>query len=192
MLDFSFRHFFNHRYHNDLVELTRQAAEAPSFDDVHDDDPGQMLKLLNYLFTGAGDEVEMEVPSNLVEQYESVEESSVCTLGRLALTNAYLQLANTTKQLRHLENADLHLELIQINATGDIPPPNVPQLDEVLHKFAHKIPVKALNDPKDISALLETMSKADNLHVQQIYKAIEISGVVGRSVGELVVTIPCL
>lgn len=101
-----------------------------------------------------------------------------------------MQLANVTKQLRHLENADLHLDSIQINARGDIPPPNVPQLDEVMRKFAHKIPVGALNDPKDLGGFLENMPKADNLHVQKIYKSIEDSGVVGRSVGELVVTLP--
>lgn len=85
MLDFSFRHFFNHRYHNDLVELTGQAVEATSFDDARDDDPGKMLKLLNYFFTGAGDEVEMEVPTNLVEQYEAVDESSVSTPSTVCL-----------------------------------------------------------------------------------------------------------
>lgn len=128
----------------------------------------------------------MDVPENLAELYEFQEDSTVSKYSKQMRIDCF-QLANANKQLRHLENTDMHLESIDIRPFEVAPLTDVPPLNEVLGRFARKVPMEALNNPKDIHSLLESVGKADNIHIQHIHQSVEASGVTGRSVEELVV-----
>ncbi|CAD5226846.1 unnamed protein product [Bursaphelenchus xylophilus] len=97
-----YRHFFNHNYRNDLVDLVQAGLKDNYFGDGQDENPACVLQLVSQLYSDDY-QIGLITPRNVDE---------------LIGQNDQTEGKPVTKQLRKLENATLHLDEIKVNVDG--------------------------------------------------------------------------
>ncbi|VDM36755.1 unnamed protein product [Toxocara canis] len=124
-LSYYFRHFFNHRFHLEIVEQTNAAFEQVARGEsiTTDDRPGMIVAAISCFYSDLL--LDLTMPDDLLSVFDT----------------GLDQLANATKRLRYLESADLHLEKIVITPMRESQPqPSLPSLDELISSMKKVIP----------------------------------------------------
>ncbi|TKR76350.1 hypothetical protein L596_017499 [Steinernema carpocapsae] len=98
-LSFYYRHFFNHKYHMDIIPQTIDAVTRLTKGDIISDiDAAGLIAAISVCYVNKKIELDLSVPENLLSIFEASDID---------------QMAGT-KRLRYLENANLHLEKIAV------------------------------------------------------------------------------
>lgn len=101
-----------------------------------------------------------------------------------------------TKQLRYLENADLHIDLIKIYPKnyGLLGQPQLPDLKKTIDSLTHKVSIEKLNQAmtKELPDVINELDEQHRSGGQIVYEAIEASNFIGVSEEDLMVCFPII
>ncbi|CAG9532989.1 unnamed protein product [Cercopithifilaria johnstoni] len=171
-LSFNFRHFFNHRFHPDmleqLIESTEEMKHGTDFA-ADDDNAGTVAAVTRCFYTGPLLKITMD--DNVLECFDASSQE---------------QIVNATKQLRYLESADLHLERITVKPEGDCTPCDVPDLQRVLNSLKQTYSLEVIRKTNfDDYLMLQSIPSRSLL--RRIHTLIKESKFVGMSIEELTI-----
>uniref|UniRef100_A0A158R5M0 CID domain-containing protein n=1 Tax=Syphacia muris TaxID=451379 RepID=A0A158R5M0_9BILA len=106
VLSHYFRHFFNHRFHSDIVELSSEASKKCSLSPFTDENnPGIIVASLTAFSEGV--KLNVIVPETVKEAFRKVTAE--------ASAHDEKQAGSATKQLRSLEKTDLRIESMEVS-----------------------------------------------------------------------------
>ncbi|MCP9260012.1 hypothetical protein DINM_003400 [Dirofilaria immitis] len=171
-LSFNFRHFFNHRFHPDILEQFIQSSEEMERGTgfaADDDTAGTVAAAARCFYTKPILKITMD--DNVLECFD---------------TSSQEQIMNATKQLRYLESADLHLERITVNPEGNCTSCDVPDLHYILNSLK-KICSLELIQNTNFDDYLMTQSILSRPFLRRVHTAIKESKFIGMSIEELTI-----
>ncbi|MFH4976341.1 hypothetical protein AB6A40_003050 [Gnathostoma spinigerum] len=168
-LSYYFRHFFNHRFHSELVQQTKAAADLleQGVSLTEEDSPGVVASVLRFFYTDSN--LDLVIPEGLLNVFTPLSAD---------------QMVNATKQLRYLESADLHLENMVIKPSDSVRWEKVPSLEEIIASVRRRVPVKCIGSTMFDDFLLN-FSGDDFKTLQSVHAAIAKSKSVGSSLQEI-------
>ncbi|VDK19718.1 unnamed protein product [Anisakis simplex] len=164
-----YRHFFNHRFHVDIVDQTNEAfSEVERCETITvDDRPGMVVAAMRCFYSDLS--LDLTMPDDLLQVFDTGSE----------------QLANVTKHLRYLESADLHLERIKVTPVkGTQLPPPLPSSEEIFASLRKIIPKDKLSGiPFDDFLLAYSIEQRAVL--RGVYQVAADSNIFGTSLEEI-------
>ncbi|VIO96526.1 Uncharacterized protein BM_BM6436 [Brugia malayi] len=173
-LSFNFRHFFNHRFHPDMLEQligSSEEMERGTEFSADDDSAGTVAAVTRCFYAGPALKIIMD--DNVLECFDASSQE---------------QIVNATKQLRYLESADLHLERITVKPEGDYTLCDIPDLQQILDSLKQIYSLEMIRNANfdDYLMLQSTFSRS---FLRRIHTAIKESKFIGMSIEELTIVL---
>ncbi|VDK88842.1 unnamed protein product [Litomosoides sigmodontis] len=171
-LSFNFRHFFNHRFHPDMLEQLTESVEEMEHGTgfAADDDTAGTVAAATRCFFG-GPLLKITMDDNVLECFDPSSQE---------------QIVNATKQLRYLESADLHLERITVRPEGECTPCDVPDLHHVLNSLKQIYSLEMIQNT-NFDDYLMLQSVPSRSFLRRVHTVIKESKFIGMSIEELTV-----
>uniref|UniRef100_A0A158Q6Q2 DEP domain-containing protein n=1 Tax=Elaeophora elaphi TaxID=1147741 RepID=A0A158Q6Q2_9BILA len=171
-LSFNFRHFFNHRFHPDMLEQLIESSKEMEHgtDFAADDDTAGTVAAVTRCFY-AGPSLKITVDDDVLECFDASSQD---------------QIVNATKQLRYLESADLHLERITVTPEGDCTSCDVPDVQQVLNSLKRTYSLEVIRNT-NFDDYLMLQSIPSRSFLRRIHTAVKESKFIGMSVEELTI-----
>ncbi|EJD76388.1 hypothetical protein LOAG_16678 [Loa loa] len=171
-LSFNFRHFFNHRFHPDMLEQLIESSEEMEHgtDFAADDDTAGSVAAATRCFY-AGPVLKITMDDNVLECFDASSQE---------------QIVNATKQLRYLESADLHLERITVKPEGDCTPCDIPDLQYIFNSLKQVYSSEMIRNI-NFDDYLMSQSIPSRSFLRRVHTAINESKFVGLSIEELAI-----
>ncbi|VDM93941.1 unnamed protein product, partial [Onchocerca ochengi] len=169
-LSFNFRHFFNHRFHPDMLEQFIESSEEMEHGTgfaADDDTAGTVAAATRCFYIGPALKITMD--DNVLECFDASSQE---------------QIMNATKQLRYLESADLHLERITVKPEGDCTPCDIPNLQRVLNSLKQIYSLEMIRN-NNFDDYLITQLISSRPFLRRVHTAIKESKFIGMSIEEL-------
>ncbi|WKX97039.1 hypothetical protein Q1695_013019 [Nippostrongylus brasiliensis] len=174
VLSYYFRHFFAHRFHPDIVEQVLETVKAvdectEEADELEGDDPGAVVTASSAFCSNRS--IEVYVDEEVFNMFESA---------------ALDQSSQTIKQIRYLENADLHLEKIHVFECGLPEPLELPSWRNLLPLIDWSQPADCY-PPQPFEQFLLDIPVDDRKILRAVYKAISSTAAFGAKLNDIVV-----
>ncbi|KAK0414710.1 hypothetical protein QR680_011579 [Steinernema hermaphroditum] len=157
-LSFYYRHFFNHKYHIDIVSQTIDSIRRLKAGvNVSDVDAAGLIAAISACFVNNQMELDLCVPENILSIFDAPD----------------MDQMQGTKKLRYLENANLHLEKIAVLPSKPQSFPECLKISDVKNvTYPEHIPNKFLEDTAGANKRFDELLKTADDQKKDLYKKI--------------------
>ncbi|KAK6747194.1 hypothetical protein RB195_000421 [Necator americanus] len=172
ILSYYFRHFFSHRFHPDIVEQTMSVFNA--LDDSVEGNEELQGDLAGALVAASSSFCNKSYLELLVDD-------DVFSMFDQAVLD---QGAQSIKQIRYLENADLHLEQIHVYAGCGPDLPTLPTWQSLLATIDWSQPAEK-HPPAPFEEWLLDTAVSERMNLRSVYKPISSAGAFGATLEDI-------
>ncbi|KAK5967050.1 hypothetical protein GCK32_009544 [Trichostrongylus colubriformis] len=164
--DFSFRHFFSHRFHPDIIEQSLDMYNTiedsiNETEELEGDLAGTLAVASSSFYNDSS--LAVSVDDEVFTMFESA---------------ALEQSTQSIKQIRYLESADLHLEKIHVHQSSAPEHPDLPTWQSLIHIIDWSQP-SSKHPPPPFEEFLLDIPVSQRKSLRSVYKPIIEAGAIG-------------
>ncbi|KAK6024487.1 hypothetical protein OSTOST_09699, partial [Ostertagia ostertagi] len=176
ILSYYFRHFFAHRFHPDIVEQSLSVFNTiddsiNETEELEGDLAGALVVASSSFYNDSS--LDVCVDDEVFTMFESA-----------ALSNMVNTTTQSIKQIRYLENADLHLEKIHVYQGSASEHPELPHWQSLIHIIDWSQPADK-HPPPPFEEFLLDIPVSQRKSLRSVYKPIKEAGATGARFSDI-------